>query len=263
MSSRMFPALLKYWRGRRGLSQLDLGLAASVSARHVSFLETGRARPSEEMVLRLCATLDVPMRDQNHLLDAAGFGPRFDEPEIHKVPPSIEKAIERMMEQQEPYPLTVLSARYDILRSNRAATRLLSQLIADPAQLPAPLNLFPLLFDPRLVRPFLPDWEQVARSMVARLHRDTLAHPQDTRMAELLEQVFEYPDVPRKWRQPDFSTDDEAVMSIRFRRGDLELAFLTTITMFSGPKNVTLEELRIESYFPLDEATRLACERGA
>jgi transcriptional regulator with XRE-family HTH domain len=261
MGDRLFPALLKYWRGRRGLSQLDLALAAEVSSRHVSFLEIGRAQPSAEMVLRLASALDVPLRDQNELLRAAGHEPRFAEPSLGEVPPPIERALERMMAQQEPYPLTVLSATYDVLRANQAAVALLSRFVAEPQHLPASRNVFTLLFDPRLVRPFVVDWDRLARLMVARLHREVLAHRERGALGRLLEEVFQYPDVPKSWRDPDFSTGDGAVLEVRFRRDDLELAFLTTVTAFNAPRNVTLDELRIESYFPLDEATKRACER--
>src|SRR5579859_3587977 len=122
--ARLFPALLKHWRNRRGLSQLDLALAADVSPRHVSFLETGRAQPSREMVLRLGATLNVPLREQNGMLRAAGFGEEFPEPDLAVLPPGVALAIERMMQTHEPYPMTVLDRRYQLLRANQGATRL-------------------------------------------------------------------------------------------------------------------------------------------
>src|SRR5215467_909511 len=119
--SRLFPALLKHWRGRRGLSQLDLALAADVSARHVSFLETGRAQPSRDMVLRLGATLGIPLRDQNALLVAAGMPEAFPEPSFDDgLPEPIRLAVERMAEKQEPYPLVVMNRVYDVLLVNRA-----------------------------------------------------------------------------------------------------------------------------------------------
>jgi transcriptional regulator with XRE-family HTH domain len=263
MTSRLFPALLRYWRNRRGLSQLDLALEANVSARHVSFLESGRAKPSDEMALRLLAVLSVPLREQNHALRAAGLSPHYPEPEIGSLDPVIEQAIERMMAQQEPYPLTVLSADSTILRSNAAAARLFGAFVAEPSALPTRLDLFTLIFDPRFMRPFVVDWPALARSMVSRLHREHLARGGDERLAARLEQVFAYPDVPRAWRNPDFAVDIAPCLTLRFARGDLHLGFLTTLTVFSAPQQVTLEELRIESCFPLDEATRQVCEAAA
>jgi transcriptional regulator with XRE-family HTH domain len=262
--ARLFPALLRHWRTRRGLSQLDLALAADVSPRHVSFLETGRAQPSRDMVLRLGATLAVPLRDQNALLRAAGIADAFPEPRLEDgLPDGVGQAIERMLKQHEPFPMTVLDRHYRVLRTNEGATRVLARFVADPSAMPAPLNVFALLFDPRLARPFIVDWEHVARAMTARLHREVLMRSGDADLAALLRSLFEYPNVPETWRQPDFSVPSDATLTLRLKRGDLALAFLTTLTVFNAPQNVTLEELCLESYFPLDEATTQACMRLA
>ncbi len=191
------------------MSQLDLALAADVSARHISFLESGRAKPSQDMVLRLMSTLQVPLRDQNDVLLAADFAARFLEPALSDIAPAIDDAITRMMRQQEPYPLTVLNPWYDILRSNQAAQTIFSQFVLEPARLKmplnTPLNLYTLIFDPQLARPFIQNWQQIGRSMMARLHREALSKSNDGRLWALLEQVLAYPDVPQDWRQPDFS----------------------------------------------------------
>ena len=258
---RLFPALLKYWRGRRGMSQLDLALSADVSSRHISFMETGRSKPSEEMVLRLAATLDVPMREQNNLLRAAGFEPVFDERDLASgAPPEIRRVIERMMVQQEPYPMVVMNRAYDVLNMNAAAQRLLPRLVADPTALLPPVNAMKGLFDPAGFRPFIVDWEDGARMLLARLHREALHHPEDERLAELVEAILAFPDVPEEWRIPDFSRGSEPTFRVRLKRGDVELAFLTTMTVFSAPQNVTLDDVQIESYFPLDEETQRFCE---
>jgi transcriptional regulator with XRE-family HTH domain len=262
--ARLFPALLRHWRTRNGLSQLDLALAADVSPRHLSFLETGRAQPSREMVLRLGATLGVPLRDQNAMLRAAGFGDEFPEPSLEGgLPSGITQAIGRMLRQHEPFPMTVLDRRYYLLQSNEGAARLFARFVADPTALPARPNVFTALFDPRLARPFIVDWPQVARTSVSRLHREVLARSTDAELSALLRSLFEYPDVPQSWRQPDFSTPSDPTLTLRLRRDDLELGFLTTLTVFNAPQNITLEELCIESYFPLDEATAQACARLA
>src|SRR4051812_37056558 len=113
---RMFPAILRYWRTRRGLSQLELAIEADVSARHVSFLESARSRPSEEMVLRLLTALAVPLRDQNAALAAAGFSARFPDDAAAPMPPELEPVLAQMMEQHEPFPLAVLAIDGTILR---------------------------------------------------------------------------------------------------------------------------------------------------
>jgi transcriptional regulator with XRE-family HTH domain len=140
MTSRLFSALLRYWRGRRGLSQLELALEADVSARHVSFLESGRAQPSAAMVLKLFSVLSVPLRDQNQALRAAGLEPHFAEPALDALPPEIDSALTQMMAQHEPYPLTVLSVDARVVRSNRAAQKVFEAFIAEPSALPEPLD---------------------------------------------------------------------------------------------------------------------------
>jgi len=263
MNDQLFPALLKFWRGRHGQSQLDLALTAGVSARHISFLESGRAAPSVDMVLRLMAALDVPLRHQNEALRAAGFEPRFPEPELGAISSAINWAIERMLQQQEPYPLTLLATDYRIVRRNCAASRLFELFVQEPALAVEPLDMFSLLFDPGLARPFVVEWEQLASKMLARLHREMLHSGGDSRLASLLDRALGFPGVNAQWRRPDFSTSIDSTLEVWLQRGDLRVGFMTTITVFSAPQLVTLEELRIESYFPLDEATRSMCERLA
>jgi transcriptional regulator with XRE-family HTH domain len=263
VSAQLFSALLKHWRGRRGLSQLDLAMHAGVSARHVSFLESGRAQPSEAMALRLLDALDVPLRRRNEALGAAGFEPRFPEPALAAIPAAIDEAIGRMMEAQEPYPLTVISPEANVLRSNRAAKTLFPLFVAEPAALESPLNMFSLVFDPRLMRPFISNWPSVARQMLVRLHRESLQRGGDQRLGALAKRVLALPDVPKAWDGPDFTAEIDPVFSVHLRRGDVTLAFFTTITTFSSPRVVTLDELRIESSFPLDEATRRFCQAHA
>lgn len=263
MSTRLFSALLKYWRGRRHLSQLDLALRTGVSARHLSFLESGRAQPSEPMLLRLLDALDVPLRDRNEALRAIGFAPRFPEPALEAIPPAIEEAIGRMMATHEPYPLTLISPEANVLRSNRAAARLFALFVAEPAALEPPFNMFSLVFDPRLMRPFISNWTSVARQMLVRLHRESLQSGGDERLAALDQRVRSFSGVPTAWHAPDFAEDIDPVFSVQLQRGEVRLAFFTTITTFSSPRLVTLEEVRIESSFPLDDATRHFCETQA
>jgi transcriptional regulator with XRE-family HTH domain len=258
----LLPALLRHWRTRRGMSQLDLALAADVSARHVSFLETGRSQPSREMILRLGAALGIPLREQNALLRAAGLEPEFSEPGFaDEVSPAIDQAISRMLARHEPFPMVVLDRGYRVLRRNEAARRVIARIVAEPSAVESPPNLLRLLFDPRLARTAILDWERTARALIGRLHRESLARPGDAELAALLRSLFEYPDVPATLRQPDLSAPSEPTIPIRIRIGDHRLAFLSTVTAFSAPQNVTLDELRLESYFPLDEATLAVCER--
>jgi transcriptional regulator with XRE-family HTH domain len=267
MTDRLFPALLRYWRGRQGHSQLDLALLADVSARHLSCLETGRARPSEAMVLRLMAALGAPLRDQNEALRAAGFADRFPEPGLDAISPAIDAAMARMLRQQEPFPLTLLSADYRVLRHNRAAARVFGCFVAEPAHLAAGLvsgiDMFTLLFDPALAQPFVEDWPALAGRMLARLHRETLHSGGDARLSGLLDRALRFPQVRDEWRQPDFSAPVHSTLNVWLRRGEMRAGFFTTLTAFSSPGNVTLDELRIESYFSLDDTTLRFCEQLA
>jgi len=246
------------------MSQLDLALAAEVSPRHVSFLETGRSRPSQEMILRLGSTLDVPLREQNAMLRAAGLEEAFADPGPETpFAPAVERAIDRMMAQHEPFPLVVFDRKYDIVRLNEGASRLLPLFVADPGALEPPLNAMALLFDPRGARPFVEDWPQTARSMLSRLHREVLASGGDAELGALLNRILELPEVPASWKQPDFGIPSEPTLMVRLHRDPTRVAFLTTVTTFSAPQNVALEELHLESWFPLDEKTAETCARLA
>lgn len=259
---QLFSALLRYWRGRRGLSQLDLALAADVSARHVSFLETSRAMPSEDMVLRLAGTLEVPLREQNDMLEAAGFARRFAEPRLEELLAGpIGQLLDRMLSHHEPFPMMLLNEQYDLLRANRAASKLLEAFAAEPEALGTSPNVIDVLFNPRLVRPFVADWERTARTMLSRLHREALNRRPSAQLANLLDQVLAYPDVPVGWREPDFSVRPEPALSIHLERGRLSVALMSTVTVIRSPMNVTLEELQIESFFPLDEESDATCRR--
>jgi transcriptional regulator with XRE-family HTH domain len=257
----LFPALLRHWRSRRGLSQLDLSISAEVSSRHISFLETGRAQPSREMVLVLGGALDIPFRDQNVLLRAAGFTEQFPEPPWQEgLPPQIERVLSFMLEKQEPFPMVVLSHAHDIVRANRAALRVFSRFVAEPAGAAQPMNLVRMLFDPKGARPFVREWERVARALLSQLQREALARPSDAAVNALLAEVMTYPDVPKSFHAPDFAALAEPTLSVVLARDDLTLSFVTTVTVFNTPQSVTLQELRIESYFPLDAQTERACE---
>jgi transcriptional regulator with XRE-family HTH domain len=263
MSNQLFPALLRFWRGRRGLSQLDLAIEAQVSARHVSFLESGRAKPSSEMALRLLSILHVPLRAQNEALRAAGLPPRFPEPGLEALDPHVDQALTRMLEQQEPFPLIVLAGDFTILRRNRAADAVFRSFMAEPSELPPVPDIFTLLFHPKLVRPFVEAWPLFAQRQVCRLQRELLQRGGDERLRQLLERIMGFPGVPASWRQPDFSSEAPATQTLRLTRDTLSVGFLVAVTKFSAPQQVILDELSVESCFPLDAATRVTCKRLA
>jgi hypothetical protein len=171
--------------------------------------------------------------------------------------------MDRMLQQQEPFPMTVLAADYKILQLNAAARRVFGQFTADPQGLATQsLDMFSLILDPALGRPFVRDWHTVARHMLTRLQRE-LSRSGDVRLASLLDRAMQYPGVEASWRYPDEEAKSYSTLEVWLQRDDLTLGFMTTLTAFSSPGNVLLDELRLESYFPLNDATRLACERLA
>ena len=261
--THLFRVLLRHYRQRRGMSQLDLSLVAEVSARHISFLETGRAAPSRDMILRLAATLGLGLRDTNALLQAAGMPRAYAESTLDQPwPESIERVIAHMLKQQEPYPMVVLNGRYDVVRTNQAAVAVLSRYVHEPSALTTPQNLLHAVFDPRLFRPYIENWEQLARVSIGQLQRDALARPSDSHVAELVRELFRYPNVPESFRQPDLEVP-VAAMEFSLSRNGERVSFLTTVTQFNVALDAGIEDLRIESYFPADTATESVCRQIA
>ncbi len=261
-SSGLFPALLKHWRRQRGLSQLDLAIAADVSARHVSFLETGRSQPSGPMVLRLCATLDVPLRQANAMLRASGHPPAYPEPGARgAMPPEVEQAIALLKTHQEPFPVMIIDRAYVLMDLNQSARRLLSLVMGEVD--PVGTNMARLTFDPEGAHPAIVNFDEVGRALLWRIQREVLADPDHRPLRELFESLTEMPTVGDDWRQADLGTPSPPVIGVHLRAGDIELRFVTVITAFQAPQTVLLDELRIETWFPADAASAEICRRLA
>jgi transcriptional regulator with XRE-family HTH domain len=266
--SGLFPALLKHWRRQRGLSQLDLALTAGVSARHVSFLETGRSSPSPEMVLQLAAALGVPLRQVNALLRAAGHDPAYDE-DTGALPTAVTEAIALLKAHHEPFPLVVLDRTYRVLDLNAGAQAVMAAVLggdpwpsgpAGPEEVAAlGLNLARLTFDPAGARPHLANFDELGRQLLWRIQREALDDPDDGEVQALLDDLLALPTVDPEWRQVDLSAPSDPALVLHLRRDGLDLRFLTTITAFQAPQNVAVEHLRIETWLPYDEATAEAC----
>lgn len=256
--SGLFPALLKHWRRQRGLSQLDLALAADVSARHVSFLETGRSQPSADMVLRLCAPLDVPLRQANAMLRAAGHPAAYPEPTaLAAMPPEVARAIDLMKAHQEPFPVMIVDRAYVLMDLNDAARRLLSLVMGDAE--PLGTNMARLTFDPEGAHPAIANFDEVGRALLWRIQREVLADPDHGPLRALFESLAQMPTVGEDWRRADLATPSPPVIPVHIRARDLELRFVTVITAFQAPQTVLLDELRVETWFPADEPTDAIC----
>jgi transcriptional regulator with XRE-family HTH domain len=249
--------MLRTWRRRRGASQLALALQSGVSQRHVSFLESGRARPSREMVVQLSTALDVPLRQRNAMLLAAGFAPAYREtnlaaPELAPV----RKAIEHMLRQQEPYPAVVIDRLWTLLQANRAAMAFMGLLFDGPPPVPTDgrtPNLLRWLLDPSALRPKVANWEEVARQLVSTTYAEILADGGEPKALAFIEEIMAYPDVPASFRRLRFEDRPQPVLTVDFRVGGKSLSVFTTIATLGTPQDVTLQEVRIESFFPADD----------
>ena len=211
-------ALLQSWRKARQLSQLALAARAEVSSRHLSFVETGRARPSREMVLRLAGALDVPLRDRNALLLTAGFAPVYAESRMEAPAlAAVRGALEAILRQQEPFPALVMNRSWDILAQNEAASRFYRFLLGERAAA-GRANVLRLMFHPEAVRPFVTNWEAVAQSLVQRAHRESLGGVPDVRTQELLAELLTYPGVAAAWRRSDPGAPLLPVLPVTFAK---------------------------------------------
>jgi transcriptional regulator with XRE-family HTH domain len=244
-------ALLREWRQRRRLSQFELGLQAGVSARHVSFIETGRARPSTAMVLQLAERLDVPLRARNDLLLAAGYAPVFaqhelDAPELGPV----RDAIDQVLRGHEPHPAVVIDRHWGLVAANRALAVLIAGVAPD--LLEPPVNVLRLSLHPNGLAPRIRNLHEWRAHLLERLARDALTSG-DPALAALHDELSAYPG-----GDPDASADPAfgaIAVPLRLRHGERELAFISTRTTFGTAVDVTVAELAIESFFPADAAT--------
>jgi transcriptional regulator with XRE-family HTH domain len=252
-----FGARLRWWRMRRGRSQLDLASAASTTQRHVSFLESGRTQPSREMVLRLATALDVPLRQQNTLLLAAGFAPVWGESDLAAPTlAAVNYALDHMLAQQEPFPGVVLDRRWNLLRANAGAAQLTTFLTGPaPASAAASaVNLAEWLLSPAGLRPVLVNWHEVAIYFLRGVQADAVADgTQET--ADLLRRLLDFPGVPALSHVPALEDPPSPVLAMHFHKGQTSLRLFTTIATLGTPQDVTVQELRIECFFPADEAT--------
>jgi len=256
-------SLLRDWRQRRRLSQLDLALEAGVSARHVSFVETGRSRPSAEMVLHLAEQLEVPLRDRNQLLLAAGYAPVYgqrglDEPDMGPV----REALERVLRGHEPYPAVVIDRHWGMVAGN-SAVALLTDGVA-PELLEPPVNVLRLSLHPDGVAPRIVNLAEWRAHLLERLMRQAVSTG-DPALAALHEELSALPGAPPS-EAGDVAYDlaaGEIAVPLRLRAGDAELSFISTNTTFGTATDITVAELSIEAFFPADAITSEAIQAFA
>ena len=247
--------LLKHWRHVRRKSQLSLALEADVSPRHLGFIEVGRAKPSRDMVLTLARALDVPLRERNDLLLAAGFAPMYRETGLSDpAMAQARQALDRILLHQEPFPAVVMDRHWNILLTNEAATRFFGLLLGESSE-SGPANVLELMFDPARVRPFVANWEAVAEALIQRVHREAVGGAPDAQTLALLQKLLAYPGVPARWALPDLTRVWMPFLPIDFQKDDLHMRFFSAVTTLGTPQDITLQEIRIECFFPADSAT--------
>ena len=243
------------WRSKRRLSQLDLASLAGVSSRHLSFVETGRSKPSREMVLHLAEHLDVPLRDRNVMLTAAGFAPVYresalDAPELA----SVRQAIEVILANHEPCPAFVIDGAWNLLEANAGVAAFLE--LISPELLEPPMNVIRASLHPRGLSRFIVNFDEYAAHVIERLNRQLAGDVRSWARGPARRGLATTPDCRPGDRRRPVLPPPAAVLPMHFRLDDdTELRFFSTMTVFGSPLDVTIAELAIESFFPADEAT--------
>jgi transcriptional regulator with XRE-family HTH domain len=262
-SVRPVGDLLREWRGRRRLSQLDLACEADISTRHLSFIETGRALPSRDMILHLAERLEVPLRERNMLLVAAGYAPVF--PERALADPALaaaRRAVDLVLSGHEPYPALAVDRHWTLVASNASVTPLLAG--AEPALLKPPVNVLRLSLHPSGLAPRIANLRQWRSHLLARLQQqiDVTADPL---LVELMNELRDYPTANTAENGAGAAEGEYAgiVVPLRLVTEAGVLSFFSTTTVFGTPFDITLSELALESFFPADEATAGVLRRWA
>lgn len=254
--SQHVGTLVRSWRDARGMSQERLAHRAGVSTRHLSFIETGRSAPGKDVLLALAGALEVPLRDQNQLLLAAGLAPRYPATPLDGSSLAmVRRALDHVLQQQEPFPAIVVDRLWNLVRINQGAQRMLGAFVPDAMPPEVAGNAMLALVHPDGWKPFVVGWEELAGHLVERLHREVAASPRDAELARLRDRVLAQPGVPTDWHRARVTHEVTPFAAVHLRRGPLELRLFTMLTTLGTPLDVTAEELRIESYFPADDAT--------
>jgi transcriptional regulator with XRE-family HTH domain len=246
--------LLRHWRDLRGLSQLDLSLDTGVSQRQISFVESGRSVPGRQTLMAIAQALDVPLRERNTLLLAAGYAPIYsDGAWDSKEMQSVTNALGRILRQHEPFPAMVMDRYWNVLMTNESAPRFFNCFI-DMAAREEPRNLLHLMFDPQGMRPFIANWEDVAKGLFQRVYRESVGRVIDERTRELVAALLAYPDVKAEWKTP-IILGATPVIPIGFVKDDKVLSYFSMVTTVGTPQTIAAQELRIECMFPVDDAS--------
>lgn len=249
--------ILKQWRTRRRVSQLELSIKAEVSARHLSFLETGRSHPSRAMLLRLGEHLEVPLRERNRLLLAGGYAPEFGETPLEGAGMApVREAVRQVLAGHEPYPAVVVDRSWDLVEANAAVAAMLDGVAAH--LLEPPVNVMRLSLHPEGMAPRIANLEQWRAHLLHRLHGQ-VEWSGDAALGELYRELAAYPCADGGAEGAAASQGPSPIaVPLRLRTGSVELSFISTVATFGTPLDVTVAELVIESFYPADRATAQA-----
>jgi transcriptional regulator with XRE-family HTH domain len=245
--------LMRDWRTRRRRSQMNLALEVGVSTRHLSFVETGRSRPSPELVTSVADHLDVPLRERNALLLAAGYAPQYSERSLDD--PAMRPAvasIERMLAAHDPYPGVLIDRQWNVVRANAAAGALTAGL--PPEVLGPPLNVYRLCLHPDGLAARTRNFREWAGYLLRQLER-SLVRTGDADLGAIYDEVRAYPDVAALGDRGTRDEDVTILVPLRIEHADNELSLFTTLTTFGTPRDITLDEVAVELFFPADDAT--------
>jgi len=253
-----FGSTLSEWRAVRRLSQLDLALLAGISQRHISFIESGRAQPSRDMIFKLADGLDLPLRARNELFLAAGYAPAYPERRLDlSEMKAAREALELILNHHEPYPAIVMDGRWNIVMRNEAASRILAYCVGSDAlrQLfpDGAINFVELMFAPNGLQPHVVNWAHSRTALLRRLRREAAGNAGSA--SEALRRKFDH-ETPQASDILFHEESVDPILPLELRVGDVRLRLFNTFTTFGTPQDVSLQELRIDMSFPADEATR-------
>ncbi|MBH5401953.1 helix-turn-helix transcriptional regulator [Bradyrhizobium sp. CNPSo 4010] len=247
--------LLRGWRSRRALSQAELAFEAGISVKHLSYVETGKAAASRDILLQLASALDLTLRDHNALLEAGGFARQYGERDL-SAPELAEarRAVDLLLLRHEPFPAIVTDRRWNVMQANRAASRLMTMLLG-PARMQRPLNHMRMFLAPDELKPFVENWPMVAAALLARARHEAMAAPLDEALQSTWRELMRLPQLPA-------ATEDNFVpgplCEVRLRKGDVGIGLIGAVLTLGTPQDVTLQELRVEMFMPVDAASEAA-----
>ncbi|MDA9474231.1 transcriptional regulator [Bradyrhizobium sp. CCBAU 65884] len=245
--------LLRAWRMRRALSQAELAFEAGISIKHLSYVETGKAAASRETLLQLASALDLSLRDRNALLEAGGFARQYGERDL--AAPELadaRRAIDLLLRRHEPFPAIVTDRRWNVMQANRAASRLMTMLLG-PERMQRPLNHMRMFLAPNELKPFVENWPAVAAALLARARHEAMAAPLDEALQSTWRELMRLPELPTP------AIEDDAVpgplCEVRLRKGGVAIGLIGAVLTLGTPQDVTLQELRVEMFMPVDAAS--------